>query len=126
MPGYPIELGDGCEWLFPICLSADGESALPGRYARQDGRWVRDGVMRRLQPLDAEARAVYEQISTAVGRGHWSVNTEVGRLLELGLQANYYVGVPEMAFLRLVTEQGHQASAMAAVDLPNWSQAQNA
>jgi len=134
LPGHPVKLGDGNEWLIPVArryVTMDGDSgwirALPRSLKVNDeGHWEPGDVIAQYRPLWEEVLRVQELFQRNA-RGDRSALADLdfdteAALVVLALKANYFVDVVEASLLQLVDTKVFVPVMEALSDMPGFKE----
>lgn len=120
--GHPVRLGDGHDWLIPVCDPTSSRCRLPGHDMKRDGEWIRV-VDDAYGELADEALHYAAQVREAMLGGDGRVDFDLPdrdmrdlacRILAL----NYDLTDEEIGALRLFSKPDHYSEiVMAWIDL---------
>ena len=110
--GYPVELGDGNQWVVPRARLADGITSLPRARAYKDGSWTKGDIIQKYQKLWETAEKFWSEFEKTINDLQRD-NTEVisvefpeeNDCAVMALSANYRMGMTEVSILGLLTDE---------------------
>jgi hypothetical protein len=116
VPGHPVKLSDGNEWLVPVARRLAGRTELPCSVAWDGKTWKQGQVLERYRELWEEACRLWDEITGAKAA---TIRLETSLdFAARALAVNYRLGPAEISALQLFDTESEGRMVLAVVDWP--------